>query len=141
MSLYKEPVPVDIAAIHERVGKTTCGPWIQEGFHGTLVLPGSIGEPFGKEATPGDLAFTGHARTDVPQLLDVLDVFARLLLNPDHEIEYNCERVFTYRPHEVIEALALIGLDTEEKRAEARTKLSWAGGGTLGFSDTKPVGG
>jgi len=128
--LYKQPT-IDPAAIRARVDKTTEGPWIQEGFYGTLVLPGTIGEPMGKESTTADLEFIGHARTDVPALLDVIDVLARLLLNPTYEIEFNEERVLTYRPEEVIEAMKTLGLDTEEKRADARVKLSWQGGGSL----------
>jgi len=129
-SLYKQPA-IDPAAIRARVHKTTDGPWIQEWHHGTIMLPGTIGEPMGKESTRADLEFIGHARSDVPALLDVIDVLARLLLNPTYEIEFNEERVLTYRPEEVIEAMKTLGLNTEEKRAEARVKLSWQGGGSL----------
>ena len=138
--IFKVPKPIDPVAIRARADAAYPGPWAQEFFHGTVMLPGAIGEPMGHEATREDHVFIGHARTDVPALLDVIDVLARLLLNPGHEIEYEGERVFTYRPGEVIEALAALGLDTVEKRDAARSKLSWSGGGSLGTTDTKPVG-
>jgi hypothetical protein len=146
--LYKKPATVDPAAIRARADAARRPPWVHELFHGTVVLPGSIGEPFGFEATRADLAFIASARSDVPELLDVIDVLARLLLNAECQIGIDRELVdklaeprddrdnhtllFTYRCEEVIDALALLGLDTEEKRNTARAKLSWAGGGTLG---------
>ena len=131
LPLFGPPVQVDPAAIRARANAARPAPWIHEYFHGTVMLPGAIGEPFGCESTRDDMVFIGYAREDVPQLLDVIDVLARLLLNPGHEIEYEGERVFTYRPGEVIEALAALGLDTVEKRDAARSKLSWSGGGSL----------
>jgi hypothetical protein len=129
--IYKVSTPIDPAAIRARADAARPAPWIHEYFHGTVMLPGAIGEPFGCESTRDDMVFIGYAREDVPALLDVIDVLARLLLNPGHEIEYEGERVFTYRPGEVIEALAALGLDTVEKRDAARGKLSWSGGGSL----------
>ena len=150
-SIYKVPEPIDPAAIRQRADKATPGPWAQEFFHGTVMLPGSIGEPMGHEATRDDHLFMGHARTDVPALLDVIDVLARLLLNAEGQIGIppaeprpgvdDHDLLLTYRCDEVIDALALLGLDTVEKRDAARAKLSWSGGGSLRATDTKPVGG
>ena len=139
--LFDAPKPIDPSAIRARADKATPGPWAQEYFQGTVMLPGSIGEPMGHEATRDDHLFMGHARTDVPALLDVIDVLARLLLNPDWQLEKDGRLFLAYRPEEVIEALAALGLDTVEKRDAARSKLSWSGGGSLRATDTKPVGG
>jgi hypothetical protein len=141
--IFNPPKPVDPAAIRQRAERATAAPWVSRGLHGSLILPGAMGEnAMGFEATHADFNFIGHAREDVPELLDVVDALARLLLNAEGQIGIppaapregvdDHDILLTYRCDEVVDALALLGLDTKEKRDEARRKLSWAGGGTLG---------
>jgi hypothetical protein len=136
--LFDPPNPIDPAAIRQRVERATAAPWVSRGLHGSLILPGAMGEnAMGFEATHADFTFIGHAREDVPGLLDVIDVLARLLLNPEWQLEYQERIFFCYRPEEIVEALSALGLDTQEKRDAARAKLSWQGGGTLGSAKEK----